>query len=170
MVRPETEWRWRTFDSVYQSHGFPKDELAKAMPWRPAQLHDLRSQFRSHILKEDDTLDIGNYSFRCVETPGHSPGHICLYESNQKILVSGDHILDTIIPNIGYWSELENPFEEYLASLEKVSQLEVDVVLPGHRNIFYDLTRRIIELKKLYATRLTQILISLDGGEKTLIR
>jgi len=170
MARPEAEGRWRKFGTVYQSHGFPQNELAKAMPWHPSQLCGLRHRFSFHILKEDDILDIGNYSFRCIETPGHSPGHICLYEPRQKILISGDHILDTITPNIAYWPELENPLKEYLASLEKVRQLEVDVVLPAHRNVFHDLTGRIAELKEHHATRLTQILDSLDGCEKTLIR
>ena len=136
------------------------------MPWHPSQLYGLRHRFSFHILKEDDILDIGNYSFRCIETPGHSPGHICLYEPGQKILISGDHILDTITPNIAYWPELENPLKKYLASLEKVRQLEVDVVLPAHRNILYNLTGRIAELKEHHATRLTQILDSLDGCEK----
>lgn len=165
-TRPEAEERWRKFRDVYHSHGFPQDEMAKATPWHPSQLYGLRGPFSFQILKEDDVLEVGNYSFRCIETPGHSPGHICLYEPKQKILISGDHILDTITPNIGYWPELENPLKEYLASLDKVSQLEVDVVLPAHRNIFYDLPGRIAELKEHHAARLTEILTGLDGCEK----
>ena len=47
-----------------------------------------------------------------------------------------------------------------------MSQLDVDVVLPAHRNIFHDLPGRIAELKEHHAARLTEILDSLDGCEK----
>jgi glyoxylase-like metal-dependent hydrolase (beta-lactamase superfamily II) len=35
-----------------------------------------------------------------IETPGHSPGHCCLYEPNKRILFSGDHLLKEITPNV----------------------------------------------------------------------
>jgi len=77
-------------------------------------------------------IDIGRYSFRCIETPGHSPAHFCLYEAKNKILVSGDHILFDITPNITFWPQLDNSLKSYLDSLDKVYNLDVNLVLPGH--------------------------------------
>ena len=75
-------------------------------------------------------------------TPGHIQGHICLYDEAKRILISGDHILYDIAPHIESWSYLVNSLEDYLASLEKVYDLPVEVVLPGHRSHFRDLKGR----------------------------
>jgi len=52
----------------------------------------------------------------------------------------------------------------YLASLEKVRRLEVDLVLPGHRRIFKDLARRVQELKQHHKNRLNETVTILKGG------
>jgi len=161
------EVRWHNFGVVYRSNGFPEKELQWAMEKHPSLLYNLRQRFDFSILKEHDILNIGDYSFRCIETPGHSPGHICLYDAARKVLVAGDHILGTITPNIAYWPELDNPLKHYLASLEKVEPLDVEVVLPAHRNIFYNFRTRIAELKEHHRARLNQILVALDGTAMT---
>jgi glyoxylase-like metal-dependent hydrolase (beta-lactamase superfamily II) len=86
-------------------------------------------------LEEDDEISIGDYVFKCVETPGHTKGHMCLYEPKMKIFIAGDHILSDITPTIQLWSDEWNPLKEYLASLDKVHQLDIELVLPGHRSI-----------------------------------
>ena len=53
-------------------------------------------------------------------------------------LLAGDHILVDITPNIQCWSDVQNPLKHYLASLEKVAGLQVDLVLPGHRRLIAD--------------------------------
>ena len=66
---------------------------------------------------------------------------MCLYEPNKKILVSGDHILNNITPNIQLWSDRWNPLKEYLTSLDKVYEFDIELVLPGHREHFQELQR-----------------------------
>lgn len=81
-----------------------------------------------------DLLLEGAEQFGCLEailTPGHSPGHLCFFDHRRKILFSGDHILETASPNIG-WLPDEDPLAGYLNSLEEISLLEIDFVLPGH--------------------------------------
>ena len=161
------EMRWHKFGAVYRSHGFPEKEVQWAMEKHPSRLYNLNQRFNFHILKENDMLSIGDYSFRCLATPGHSPGHICLYDATRKVLIAGDHILSKITPNISFWLELDNPLKEYLASLEKVAPLAVEVTLPAHRGVFYDHRKRITELKEHHRKRLNQILTALDGTAKT---
>jgi glyoxylase-like metal-dependent hydrolase (beta-lactamase superfamily II) len=76
--------------------------------------------------REGDIISIGSYELRCVETPGHTLGHICLYDHTHKVLIAGDHLLIDITPNIQCWSDRENPLQRYLESLEKVAKLPVD--------------------------------------------
>jgi len=118
-------------------------------------------------LGDGDEVRIGDYSFVCIETPGHSPGHICLYERDKKILVSGDHILIDITPNIAQWSKEGNPLKDYLASLDKVYDLDVELVLPGHRQLFTDHRKRIQELKHHHEARANEVLSILEKGEQT---
>jgi glyoxylase-like metal-dependent hydrolase (beta-lactamase superfamily II) len=151
----------------YRSHGFPEDELEKATQDHPGFHFSPKRPLAYFALKENDTIDIGDYSFTCIETPGHSPGHMCLYETNKKILVSGDHILSDITPNTTWWPELPNALKDYLASLEKVYALDVDLVLAGHRRTLNDHRKRITELKEHHKNRLREVVSALEEGDKT---
>ena len=165
--KDQAEKRFRGIFKFFISNGFPAEELEKAFADHPIQKYRQKGPQVFSLLKEGNTIDIGDYSFRCIETPGHSPGHMCLYEAEKKILVSGDHILFDITPNITWWPELVNPLKSYLASLEKVSTLDVGLVLPGHRSICQDYQGRIKELQEHHKKRLDEVLFALEDGEKT---
>jgi glyoxylase-like metal-dependent hydrolase (beta-lactamase superfamily II) len=122
------------------------------------------------VVNDGDAIDIGNFHFRCVATPGHSPGHTCLYEAEKKILVAGDHILFDITPNITYWVDMEDSLGKYLVSLEKVNTLDVELVLTGHRRLVHDLHGRVRELQEHHRARLNEVLIALGDGEKNILQ
>jgi glyoxylase-like metal-dependent hydrolase (beta-lactamase superfamily II) len=90
-----------------------------------------------------------------------------LYEPDKKILVAGDHILIDITPNIQCWSDDQNPLQDYLASLDKVNDMEIDLVLPGHRRLITDHKKRIAELKEQHERRLREVLSILGGDPRT---
>ena len=165
-IKSEGE-RTKEYFKFYVSNGFPEDEVKKVIANHPGFRFRPKHQLSFSALKEGDTITTGDYSFRCIETPGHSPGHMCLYEDNKKLLVSGDHILFDITPNIAYYKELENTLKAYLSSLEKISTLDVNFVLPGHRNVHKDLKGRIRELQEHHKTRLNEVLTALKDGEKS---
>jgi glyoxylase-like metal-dependent hydrolase (beta-lactamase superfamily II) len=91
---------------------------------------------------------------------------MCLYEPNKKIFVAGDHILNYITPNIQLWSNEWNPLKEYLASLDKVYGLDIELVLPGHRSVFRNCKERIQELKYHHQKRLDEIISILGKGSQ----
>ncbi len=68
-------------------------------------------------------------------TPGHSPGHICLYSRQHRFLISGDHLLEKITPNISWQPDRDN-LAEYLASLQALLPFAIDRVLPSHGQPF----------------------------------
>ena len=73
-------------------------------------------------------------------TPGHSPGHICFLERGKKFILTGDHVLPTITPNISMHVQQQgNPLGDYIASLKRLEDLDVDLVLPAHEYSFPDL-------------------------------
>jgi glyoxylase-like metal-dependent hydrolase (beta-lactamase superfamily II) len=111
------------------------------------------SAMRFTVVEPDEQLEdavpigLGRHELRVVWTPGHTPGHICLWDRERRLLLSGDHVLDPITPNVSYWGPgAGNPLGDFLRSLRKVAQLEADLVLPAHGEPFTGLQRRVAEL------------------------
>ena len=158
---------WSNMLALYRLHGFPAGEAKEALQNHPGYKYSLKSHIEFTTVKEGDKINIGGYSFSCVDTPGHTPGHMCLYEAGKKILVSGDHILFDITPNITYWPEMKDSLRDYLASLDKIYPLEVDCVLSGHRSLINDHKGRIKELWEHHKARLKETINALEDGAKT---
>jgi glyoxylase-like metal-dependent hydrolase (beta-lactamase superfamily II) len=103
-------------------------------------------------------IKVGDFNFQVIWTPGHAPGHICLYEPNRKILLSGDHILPTITPNVSRHAQtVGNPLADYMKSLEKVEHLDVEILLPAHEYDTRDLKGRVAEIRAHHEERLAEM-------------
>jgi len=164
LYTPDSWWeRLNKFAVIY---GFPQIELARLFNQHPASRYRLKTVPEITIVQDGDIIEAGGYSFRCIETPGHSAGHTCLYEASRQLLISGDHILSDITSNIATrFNSGQNALGEYLQSLDKVYPLDVSLVLPGHRNIMTDMQKRIRELKEHHLARAQEQLAILAGGE-----
>lgn len=115
-----------------------------------------------------ETISTGLFNFRVVWTPGHSSGHICLYEPEKKILLAGDHILPKITPNISVHPQsIENPLGRYLKSLKETRQLNVELTLPGHDEPFTRLVPRIDQIMRHHEERNREIYSMMDSGPRT---
>ena len=89
---------WEKIFHFGRIKGFPEDELQRVIKSHPGKKYSPTGHLDFYILKEGDTVSIGDYLFKCIETPGHTKGHMCLYEPSKKLFVSGDHILIDITP------------------------------------------------------------------------
>ena len=167
---PTTPGHWEKQADFARVRGFPEDELERALGGHPGRRYSSKGRLSFHILQDGDTMSIGDYLFKCIETPGHTKGHLCLYEPSEKILISGDHILVDITPNIALWSDDQNPLKEYLMNLDKVYDLDVELVLPGHRSIFNNHKGRIEELKQHHQTRLNEVISILEKGKQNVFQ
>ncbi len=120
------------------------------------------------LLNGDETIASGIFNLKVIWTPGHSPGHICLYEPEHKILFSGDHILPVITPNVSLTPRSEgNPLGDYLNSLLTVKRLSVDLVLPAHETVFKNLSERVDEILRHHEVRSAEIVKALNHNEMT---
>lgn len=166
--RPEQEIieHWKGFEPMIAygaKNGFPEEILRAALHQHPGFKYAANWTPALNILNDNDTLDAGDFRFTCIQTPGHTQGHMCLYEPERRFLIAGDHILLDITPNIQCWWEEGDPLGDYINSLDKVYRLNVDQVLPGHRRLFENYTERIDELKHHHEHRLDEILDLLDN-------
>jgi len=152
---------WQGFEPMIQyavKSGLPEGALRKALDRHPARKFGTDWRPPLQILNDGHQIHIGRYRFTCVHTPGHTQGHMCLYEAEHKILIAGDHLLIDITPNIQCWSENDDPLNSYMASLDKVRAMDVARVLPGHRRLFDDCARRVDELKTHHEQRLEEVM------------
>ena len=151
-------------------NGMPEEKVA-LLQVPPFDIGDLEWWVSPDRTVEDgETLLVGCQRFEIVSTPGHAVGHICLYHAASRTLLSGDHLLPNITPNVSlnpFTSSMGSPLGVYLDSLDKTAQLEVDLVLPGHGNGFHHFRERLDELYAHHDQRLGEVLRSLGEGEKT---
>lgn len=119
-------------------------------------------------VKGGESLKVGGFDFEVIWTPGHSPGHICLYEPNRKVLLTGDHILPTITPNVSIHAQTHgSPLGDYMRSLAALLDLDVEYVLPAHEFETKELVRRIREIEEHHELRLEEMRNCVDRGGST---
>lgn len=86
----------------------------------------------SGLLSDGDRLDLGGRELRIVHTPGHSPGHVCVHDPGNALLVSGDLVYAGRL--FACWAGSDP--EAFARSLERVTRLHhVDTILPGHNRL-----------------------------------
>lgn len=149
------------------SFGLSQDEMALAERSHPGLRNSPESYPPMEPVDDGDSLQAEDLSFQVVHTPGHTPGHICLWEARRGLLLSGDHILGDITPNITAWPGVTDSLGDYLASLEKVDRLDPVLALPGHRSPVHDARGRIHELQRHHSGRLEEVLTLLTDGPHT---
>jgi glyoxylase-like metal-dependent hydrolase (beta-lactamase superfamily II) len=89
------------------------------------------------LLEHDATLPLTGRTVRAVWTPGHTPGHLCLHDAENGLLLTGDHLLPRITPNIAAKDDTDgDPLGDYLASLAAVSAFQAEEALPAHEYRF----------------------------------
>ena len=84
------------------------------------------------ILNDKDIIRLGNLKLEVLKTPGHSDGSICLYDSENKILFSGDTVFENTMGRMDLLGGSEKDMED---SLKHLTSIDVDIILPGHGNI-----------------------------------
>jgi glyoxylase-like metal-dependent hydrolase (beta-lactamase superfamily II) len=146
---------------------FPEHEPRKLMPSDVENNYRMPHSVSLRLVTDGDELVIGDFRLICLHTPGHTNGHMCLYEPDKKFLVSGDHLLGDITPSIQLRNDIENPLQSYLNTFETLAPLAVDLVLPGHRSNFTNFRERIEQLKAHHKNRENEVIAALARNGKT---
>jgi len=110
---------------------------------------------------DGDTLEAGGGRWQVVETGGHCRGHLCLYDAERRLLVSGDQVLPGISPNVSVLSSAPDadPLRDFLASLARLRECHPDtLVLPSHGRPFRGLHRRLADVDAHHREQLDALL------------
>jgi len=132
-------------DHCWANEAFKKVSGAKILPhplqkdfWQATVIQTSRFfgvpavEFTEDELLDYDKLNAGKMQFELIPSPGHSPDSICFYCQSEKILICGDVIFNQ---NTGRVDLPGGSADELRQSIEKLSQLEIEYLLPGHMDI-----------------------------------
>lgn len=150
----------------YKASGIPLD-IATEMKRNTEEFKPLLQPLPNvnHYFIEGEKVGFGRYEYEVIRTPGHAEGMVCFYNAEKNVLLSADHILPRITPNISYWYHGDpNPLKSYLQSIQTMKKLEVDYVIPSHGKPFYNANQRIDEIASHHEERLNATMEAIGTG------
>jgi len=152
---------------IARQSGVPEEPLARYAESRRGQgygIAELVEPHRDLVPGVTVDTDLGGWSVH--ETPGHAPSHVCLFEPERRLLISGDHLLGRVSLYYDYgWSP--DPAGEFLRSLEQVDELDARLCLPGHGRTFSDVRAHVRSNQALIAERVGLVAQAITGEPRT---
>ena len=112
------------------------------------------------FLNDEMHFMIGGRPCISLSTPGHTHGHHCFYFPEEQLLLAGDSILPDITPNLSPDPSSPSflPLENFIRSLDRLAELPIKTVYPGHGEPFTDLRERVEEIKRHHDERKALVL------------
>lgn len=112
------------------------------------------------------TIDTDLGPWQVIETPGHTPSHVCLFQPERRLLISGDHLLGRISLYFDY-GQSPDPVGEYLASLDKVEAVRARLALSGHGKPFLDVPGHIDATRRLVLENIERAEVAVTEQPRT---
>lgn len=152
----------RTFASelvpLYREQGMPEELLAGMPPHLESFVERVSPQPQVTFIEAGGTLRMGGVEWQLIDAPGHASGQLCFYSPERRWMICGDQVLPQITPNVSVVPGDEGgELELFLGSLAALSNYEVELAFPGHRDPFTGFRARIGELHKHHERRLDMI-------------
>lgn len=137
--------------------GFPGSREFPDFPGGPP------AQIVDRELVDGEVLDFGDVVLKVIHTPGHTPGHIALFEPRAGILFSGDIDLSPFGP---WYGNMRSDLEEFRRSIMRLIELNPKVLVTGHSGIISDnIQERLKEYADKFDLRDEQILQHLSASK-----
>lgn len=155
---------------LYQWTGIPEDYR---MDTHKTSAYEKHLPEITSFIDHGDTIPFSAFSLRCLHTPGHCSGHICLYEEKTKCLFTGDHLVPHFSPALlvepgNCAIEDRTPsLSQYMESLQKISSLSLLIAYPGHGKPFENILELINHKKKTIPEKLNRIASFLNQKPQT---
>lgn len=156
-------------DPFLRRHGLPADEIEQFRdnPEGVRAMAELRQP--QGFVADGEFLDVPDWRIQAVHTPGHTPGHLCFYLPELRLLLTGDHLLPRITPNVSAFPNSgDDPLGAYLGSLRKTAEFAVDEVLPAHEYRFAGMTDRVDAVLHHHDEREAELCGILDKAKQPL--
>lgn len=123
---------------------------------------------------DGDVIRAGSRDLRVVHTPGHTIDHICLYDPGERLMFTGDMLLQSITPNPDIYppwlSDKSSGLPDYIGSLHRIRKIDTSIALPGHGTTITDFESRIDEVLLHHEERLEFLREDVVDEEKTIFQ
>jgi len=158
----------RRVGAMLRRVGAPDEELESLQTASMPVLPFVTAVHPDILMEDGDKPEVPGWDLLAIWTPGHSPGHLCFWEAGNRLMLSGDHVLPRITPNIPFHPQAgANPLGDFLASLDKVGAYDAEEVLPAHEHRFVSLDSRVEELKHHHEQRFAEAIGAIKDGVDT---
>lgn len=177
---------WKPDPCDAHVHDVDPDDVADGNPFdrpTPWGTASFRSQFRQRMddlgdefvhprparrLRDGDRITLAGREWEALHTPGHTLDHLCLFDPEHELLLSGDHVLPTITPHIAGMGTGRDPLKAFVDSLDRVGRLPPSTTaLPAHGHPFAGVRTRVDDIKRHHEQRLGKLRAALAGGPAT---
>lgn len=118
----------------------------------------VRTPEPSITVEDSQMVSLGRRDWIALHTPGHTEDHLCLYDPENGVMLTGDHVLPSITPHIGGMTRQDDPLQAFFDSLQRMTTFDgVTVALPAHGHPFTDLAGRADHICEHHQERLQTI-------------
>lgn len=134
--------------------------------WQKLGVEDFETPAIDHALDDGNTITLARREWVTVHTPGHTADHVCLYDADAGLMITGDHVLPTITPHISGFAAPNGPLGHFFDSLQRMHEFtDVTLALPAHGDPFDDLYGRADSICAHHDGRLDEIRSLNNNGE-----
>ncbi len=149
------------FTSVARRSGFSLDDMR-------ALFYEVNVPIvQPTLVAGGETLSTGGRQLQLVWTPGHTEGHLCMFDERTGVLFTGDHLLARITPHVGRFHAAErNPLHDFEESLALVERMAPRRALPAHEGPIEDPAERCREIAAHHQQRREQVLSEIGANPK----
>jgi glyoxylase-like metal-dependent hydrolase (beta-lactamase superfamily II) len=119
------------------------------------------------LLDDGRIVEAGARRLQIVHTPGHTPGHVCVVESAERVVFVGDHVLEGGRPNVSIGpGSADDPLADHIEALRRMLPYEDYEALPGHGRSF-GLSRGLAATREAHAAQLRTARRLVSAGAST---
>ena len=152
---------------LFRDNGMPDDVLTKVIDTIDKLITYTTPHAELTTLQAGQVVKLGDHEYQVILTPGHTDGHICFYNEEQSVLLSGDHLLPDISSNISLWPQPgadPNPLDNFLRAIDSIRRLKIKLAFPAHGKPFRNIEERIGQLETHHQDRLELIKNCVGSG------
>ena len=140
-------------DTRFLEEGVPLSDVRRYRKLREINLDTFRGEHNYVFVGGGDYIRIGSIELQVLETPGHTQGHLALYEPFSRLLFCGDNIVYEFSPALDCFADGSDSVAAYLGSLESMKALPFEYAMQSHGRLFQDARARIAQLEAHHAMR-----------------